>query len=200
MLQPAEHIAAAMLAAGTSRRLGQPKQLLPVDGVPLIRRQLHKLLASDYHPVGVVVGHEAGRVIQALAGLPVQFVHNPDYAEGMGSSIAAAARWALSLRPAPAGLLLGVCDQVFLSTRLYDELLRTFRRHRPDAVICRYEKGDGVPVVISRERLPLLAQCRGDKGARKLIGQWPRVVEVPFPKGYIEIDTPDDLDWIHRAR
>lgn len=200
MNPPADHIAATMLAAGMSRRLGQPKQLLPVRGVPLVRRQLLKLLASDYHPVGVVVGHEAGRVMQALAGLPVQFIHNPDYGEGMGTSIAAAARWALSLRPAPAALLLGVCDQVFLSTNLYDELLRTFKHHRPDAVICRYAKGSGVPVVIGHARLPLLTQCTGDQGARKLIGQWPHVVEVPFPKGHVEIDTPEDLEWLDRSR
>ncbi len=189
-----------MLAAGMSRRLGQPKQLLSVGGVPLVRRQLLKLLASDYHPVGVVVGHEAGRVMQALAGLPVQFIHNPDHARGMGTSIAAAARWGLSLQPEPAALLIGVCDQVFLSTGLYDELRRTFRHHRPDAVICRYAQGSGVPVVISRARLPLLVECSGERGARQLIGQWPQVVEVHFPKGHVEIDTPEDLKWLDQAR
>ncbi len=199
-MHTSDHIAAVMLAAGMSRRLGQPKQLLPVDGVPLVRWQLQKLLASNYHPVGVVLGHEAGRVMKVLAGLPVEFIHNPSYSQGMGSSVARAARWAQQLNPRPAALLLSVCDQIFLRTALFDELLHTWRMHHPDAIVCRYTHGKGVPVLVRYEHLPLLAACRGDEGARQVLRHLPRVLEIPFPQGHIEIDRPEDLEWLQRKK
>lgn len=199
-MHTSDHIAAVMLAAGMSRRLGRPKQLLLVDGVPLVRWQLQKLLASDYHPVGVVLGHEAGRVMKVLAGLPVEFIHNPHYAQGVGSSVAQAARWAQRLNPRPAGLLLSVCDQVFLRTALFDELLQIWRTRRPDAIVSRYDHGKGVPVLVRYEHLPLLAASQGDKGARERLMHLPQVVEIPFPQGHIEIDRPEDLEWLRRRK
>src|SRR5436309_480297 len=83
-------IAAVVLAAGRSTRMGGPNKLLAeIRGRPLVRIVVDEAVASHAKPVIVVVGHERGEVEKALAGLPVQFVHNPDFAQGLGTSLKA---------------------------------------------------------------------------------------------------------------
>ncbi len=185
-----------MLAAGMSCRLGQPKQLLRVRSEPLVRWQLRKLLASDYHPVGVVVGAESGRVMQVLKGLPVQFIHNPDYMQGIGTSVATAARWVKQLRPMPAALLLTVCDQLFLSTHLLDQMRARWLEVQPQAIVCRYTVGKGVPALFAASCFDDLAKCDGAQGAKQVWNKLSHVIEMSFPKGQIDLDQPEDLHWL----
>ena len=88
-----------MLAAGAARRLGRPKQLLPVAGVPLVRCVVENVLAGPFSPVVVVLGAQADEVATALAGLVVHRILNAEWAEGLGSSLRTGVAAALKLEP-----------------------------------------------------------------------------------------------------
>jgi molybdenum cofactor cytidylyltransferase len=179
---------AIILAAGASRRLGRPKQLVEAGGQSLLRRSVRAAL-EVCAPVLVVVGHQGERMADHLAGLEVTLVPNPGWEEGIAASIRAGI---LALPPDVPGALFLVCDQVALGPRLLGDLLAA-RRLRPEAVItCGYGGGRGIPSWFPAARFPELLALRGDRGARALL-DGEGVVEVPFPEGIRDVDLPTDL-------
>jgi CTP:molybdopterin cytidylyltransferase MocA len=186
---------AAVLAAGASRRLGRPKQLVEIDGIPLVRRAALACLAVT-DTVLVVTGHEAFAVASALAELPVRVVHNDRHEEGMGTSIACAARVAGSMQSA--SLLLSTCDQVALDA---PTLARLVQRHQlrdreRTRVASQYGDVRGVPAIFPPEDLPALSALTGDRGARALLGD---AMLVDWPEGALDLDTPADLERLGAA-
>src|SRR5256886_11407416 len=121
---PGRPIAAVVLAAGRSTRMGGPNKLLAeIAGRPLLRIVVEEALASHAKPVIVVVGHERAEVEQALAGLPVQFVHNPDFAQGLGTSLKAG----IAAVPAEAdGAIVCLADMPPVDARLLNRLIAAF--------------------------------------------------------------------------
>ena len=179
---------AVILAAGASRRLGRPKQLVQLDGESLLRRAARAALAGCA-PVLVVVGSRAEEMAAELAGLPVTVVANAAWETGMASSIRA------GIQALPAGeeaVLFLVCDQLAVDAALVRRLLETRASH-PDAVIaCGYAGTRGTPSIFPARCFPGLLELQGDRGARGLLGQ-PDVVVVPFPEGDRDVDCPEDL-------
>lgn len=185
--------AAVLLAAGASRRLGRPKQLLELDAEPMVRRAARICLEVGFEPVLAVLGSGAAEVEAALDGLAVRCLDNPEWPEGMAASI----RAGLAALPGEAtAVLLLACDQPTLSAAL----LREFRRlhqDRPEAVLASaYNGGRGIPALFPRSRLEALASLRGDRGAKALLGE---AELIPFPGGEIDFDTPEDVEaWLRR--
>jgi molybdenum cofactor cytidylyltransferase len=179
---------AVILAAGASRRLGRPKQLVELAGESLLRRAARAALAGC-SPVLVVVGSRAPEMEANLAGLPVTIVDNAAWEEGMAASI----RAGVAALPAGAsGVLFLLCDQLAVDAALVNRLLEAWRAH-PDAVIaCGYAGTRGTPSVFPARCFPQLLALRGDRGARGLLGG-EDVVVVPFPEGAADVDTPADL-------
>jgi xanthine/CO dehydrogenase XdhC/CoxF family maturation factor/CTP:molybdopterin cytidylyltransferase MocA len=191
--EPAES-AVVILAAGASRRLGRPKQLVELDGQPLIRRAAEAALAAGSGSVHIVVGAEVDRVRTALAGLPVDLIINDDWRQGMASSIRAAIE-AIEHRDQPVEtLVLMLCDQPGVSGDVLRRLLETYRTTRAPVVASRYPQGPGVPALFHAELFPALKSLKGDIGARQLIRQLDRdVVTIPFALPD-DIDTPADIE------
>ena len=187
-------VAAIVLAAGLSRRMGPVNKLLqPVRGVAMVRKVAEQALASGCGRVLVVLGHQAGRVREALAGLPVEFIDNPDYAEGLGGSVRAGAA---ALRDGEAAL---VClgDMPGVTAGVIDALLAAFRAN-PGARACQpvFQGRRGNPVLWSARDVPALRALRGDEGARALLrGLNGSVLEVPVDTDaiFMDIDTPQAL-------
>ena len=179
---------AVILAAGASRRLGRPKQLVELAGESLLRRTARAALAGCA-PVLVVVGSRAEEMTANLAGLPVTIVGNGAWAEGMASSIRAGVA---ALAAGTPGVLFLVCDQIAVDGALVGRLLAAWREH-PDAVIaCGYSETRGTPSVFPARSFPRLLALQGDRGARGLLlGE--DVVVVPFPEGAVDVDYPEDL-------
>lgn len=179
-------IPAIILAAGASRRLGRPKQLVELDGESLLRRAVRAALAGCA-PVLVVVGSRAGDMAAHLAGLPVTVVANEAWETGMASSIRC------GIRALPAGaeaVLFLVCDQIAVDGALVRRLLEARAEH-PDAVIaCGYGGARGTPSIFPGRCFPALQELQGDRGARGLLGE---AVVVPFPEGERDVDRPEDL-------
>lgn len=177
-------LAAVVLAAGASRRLGRPKQLEPVGGEPLLRRAARCALEAGYHPVRVVLGAvpEAART---LDGLRVETCQNEDWTEGMASSIRLGTR---DLPPDTEGVLLLVCDQVALEPGVLTRLREAFEAcpNRPAA--CTYQGLPGVPALFPAQALPNLQRLMGDQGARPLLRSGD-VNLVPWAEGAQDFDV-----------
>jgi CTP:molybdopterin cytidylyltransferase MocA len=188
-MSPALRAAAVILAAGESRRLGRPKQLLPVHGEPLLRRVAAEVCGSLCSDVGVVVGEQASAVSACVAGLPVTVIVNPDWREGMASSIRHGVSWASG--EACEGVVLVACDQPALMCSHVDRLVERWRSG-PRIVASRYAGSLGVPAVFSRELFVSLLSLRGRGGAKSLIAAEDNVAWVDWPEGELDIDTPAD--------
>lgn len=180
-------IAAILLAAGLSRRMGQAKLLLDLGGQPVIRRSAECVLAGGVDELTVVTGVEHGALGSALAGLPVRLVVNPSPEAGQGSSISVGIG-ALSAGTRAALIALG--DQPWLPREVIPALLAALARTGTAIVAPRYREGRGNPVLFSRAVFPELLELSGDRGARSVIERDPgRVLLVD-----LDLATPADLD------
>ncbi len=191
-------IAAVVLAAGRSTRMGAVNKLIAeIGGKPLVRIAAEQALASRANPVIVVTGHERERVEQALNGLPVKVVHNPDYAEGLGTSLKAG----IAAVPDDAdGAIICLGDMPQVNAALIDKLIAAFDPARGALVVVPSIAGRrGNPVVWSRRFFNDLMAINGDIGARHLIGSYAEAVaEVPVADdaALTDIDTPESLSAV----
>src|SRR4051794_3373594 len=191
----ANRIAAIVLAAGRSTRMGGTNKLVAeIGGKPLVRIAAEQALASRAEPVIVVTGHQRERIEKALAGLPVRFVHNPDFADGLGTSLKAG----IAAVPAEAdGVVVCLGDMPQGDAALIDRLIAAFNPEQGAlAVMPTFNGRRGNPVLWSRRFFPELMAIEGDVGARHLITQYGEaVVEVPVTgtAAHVDVDTPEAL-------
>ncbi len=186
-------IAVIVLAAGGSRRMGVPKQLLRVGGRSLLRHAVDAALGSSCRPVVVVLGANAEAIRPELEGLPVQIVQNARWAEGLSASIRAGIEALPSAPDSPDAVVLTLCDQPFVEADSIEALVAGYRSTRRPIVASQYGGTLGVPALFSRALLPELLALEGDTGARQVIqahtvSVWP----VPCPQGAVDLDTPED--------
>lgn len=185
-------VGCAILAAGASRRLGQPKQLVLIEGQPLVRHVVLLAQAAGCEQVAVVLGCHAQQVAAALSGMPCQLLDNVDWAEGVAASVRSAARWAEDQRFT--ALMLLVCDQLQLSAAHLVQLWSEWHAAPEIPVASAYAGTLGVPAIFPRAYYAALLQLRGDQGAGRLLRSGAsRVTQIAWPAGESELDTPDDL-------
>jgi molybdenum cofactor cytidylyltransferase len=187
--------AAVILAAGASRRLGQAKQLVEIDGEPLLRRAVRIADEVGCQPIVVVLGFEVHRMRSVLDGFKVIVVVNENWRAGMGSSMRCGVETALQISPPPESILLMVCDQVRVSVDVLRQLLRLHGLAKYPITAARYGGRLGVPAVFSSIFFPDLLAVTGDRGARVILERnAARVGVVDFLEGELDLDTPDDLE------
>jgi molybdenum cofactor cytidylyltransferase len=183
-------IAAILLAAGSSTRLGAPKQLLNYRGRSLLRHAAETALASSVPALHVVVGFEAERMKAELGGLDLHFADNPNWNEGIASSIRAGIS---SLPHSVDAALILLCDQPLITAQVLNEMINAYAGRGKPIVACEYGGTVGVPVLFARSFFPELLRLQGDRGAKQLITQnLDQVTAIPFPGGSVDIDTPAD--------
>lgn len=181
-----------VLAAGRSSRLGQPKQLVRIDGQSLVRRTAGLALVAGFAPVVVVCGSSGERVRAELAGLDVVIVDNPGWAEGVASSIRAGIG---ALPAACPAVLLSACDQPALGLELLRGLRAAHAANPRVPVACEYQGTRGIPALLPRALFSELLALEGDRGARAVLGKHAAtVVTVSFPGGELDLDTPAELE------
>jgi len=191
-------VAAIVLAAGASRRLGQPKQLLMLDGETLLERAIRLAAEAGADPVFVVLGAHFERICASVPfnQLPhAILVINSEWAKGMASSIHTALRPLSIVAPQSEGALILSCDQPRLTAAHLRALLDSFAAQPAPAIAASAYAGVlGIPAVFPHDVFANLLALRGDKGARSLLMQPPcPMLALPFPGGEIDIDEPADL-------
>jgi molybdenum cofactor cytidylyltransferase len=182
-------IAGIVLAAGASRRLGRPKQLLPLGGRPLLDWVLQAMRDAAFDRVVLVLGHEAEAMRRALDLSGIDVVVNKSYADGMSTSMRAGLG---ALGPEVAGAVVAMGDQPFIDKNLIAALLAERVRTGLPMVAVDYGDYRGPPVYLDRTVWPAAEALSGDQGARALLKNNPErvaTVRVAGPGVSLDVDT-----------
>ena len=188
-------IAALILAAGQSRRMGEVNKLLiDIGGKPMVRRVAETVLATAAAPVVAVLGHERDRVRAAFAGLKLRAIYNPDYAAGISTSLK---RGLAALPDDIDGVLVCLGDMPLVGPAEIDRLIGAFNPTEGRAIIVPTGRGKrGNPVLWAKRFFPEMQDIAGDVGARHLVGAYPELVaevEMAGDGVLLDIDTPEAL-------
>jgi molybdenum cofactor cytidylyltransferase len=183
--------AIAILAAGSSRRLGTPKQLLQFEGESLLRRAVHTAVSAGV-PTVVIIGAFASLMEEEIQGQPVTVVKNGDWEEGIASSV----RCAVLHLPADAdAILLMTVDQPRVTAHLLKKIIRAYQTNGFSLVACRYGGTVGIPALYDRSLFPELLALRGDIGAKPVIEtHLDRVFLIDAQECCFDIDARGD--WL----
>jgi molybdenum cofactor cytidylyltransferase len=193
-------VAAILLAAGTSTRMGKVKQLLPIDGRPVLEHVLDNVRGADVSEIILVLGHSAEAIQQEVELRDVKVVMNDNYPQGMGTSLQAGLA-AVDARIEAAIIVLA--DQPFVCPSTLDRLIREHSRTRAQIVIPTYRGFRGNPVLLDRSVFPEVMNLRGDIGCRAIFGDHLEgIVKVPVEDFGIllDLDEPVDYDKLRTAR
>lgn len=185
------HVHVVVLAAGAGTRFGGTKQLVRVNGRPLMHTIVSRAVELSGHSVTVVLGSHAGELAPLLKHSPASVVVNRDWAEGVASSI----RSGLAQMPATAdGVLLMFADQAAVSSEDLKRLAGAWRRDTNSIVAAQYAGALGMPALFPRWCFRELQELRGDRGAQLLLSRHAeRVMRLPMPSAEVDIDSPEDL-------
>ena len=182
-----------ILAAGESARMGEPKQLLPYRGTTLLQHSINTALSVHGTTVVVVLGAHAAQIRAELNDPRVLVTVNPDWADGMGSSLRTGLRALLGAQPDVSAAIFLLCDQPLVSTATLHNLICTHERTGFAIVASEYDGILGVPALFAREMFQQLLALRGSEGARQVIrAHRDEAIGVTFQDGAVDIDTPAD--------
>jgi molybdenum cofactor cytidylyltransferase len=193
MAQDQRSVAAIILAAGRSSRMGSHKLLLPYKGRPIVNWVLAAACASQADPVIVIIGHEAQQVEAALqAERWFLALHNPWYVDGMSTSL----RIGLAATPNDVnGAIILLGDQPLITPKIINAMIAGSARE-PDAIIAAsYQGRRGNPVLFPRKYFAELETITGDEGGRSVLARHPervRLVEIDDALAGADVDTPEE--------
>lgn len=192
-------IAALVLAAGASTRLGVPKQLLKLNGTTLLERLLTEIHNSQINNITVVLGAQYFEILDSLSSFEICIVENENWQEGIGSSIRKGIIQILQNNETLDGVLLFLCDQPYVTSSLINQIVNQFYESDLDIVTCNFGKDFGPPTLFSKSLFNDLSQLAGDHGAKKIIkSNSYSIAYVDFPLGIFDIDSVQDFDMISK--
>lgn len=184
-----------ILAAGASTRLGTPKQLLNYHGQSLLFRSAQTAVASICRPIVIVLGAYAQQLRHEVKDLPVQVVENPQWAEGMSSSVRTGITALNTFSDNVEAVVLMLCDQPFVCAELIDSIVETYHLTNQPIVASEYGDTVGVPALFHHSLFGELVALKGAEGAKRVITKLSsQVYPVSFSRGAIDIDTPHDYE------
>jgi molybdenum cofactor cytidylyltransferase len=195
-------ISAILLAAGESKRMGRPKQLLEWQGKTLLQHVLESLINSNADDIILVLGHETDRIRKSLPALQIKIVINPDYKQGMASSLR---QGLLAMDPRSEAFLVCLADQPGIGPEIMNNMIREFQQADPKRGIVRpvYRGLRGHPVLIGVRYLQEALQLQGDMGARQILMNHPEdIIEIEVTQDVVlkDIDTPEEYQkYMKRA-
>jgi molybdenum cofactor cytidylyltransferase len=190
-------IAAVLLAAGSSARMGQNKLLLLLDGETVIRRAVRRAHDAGLEPL-VVLGHDAALVREELAGMPFRAVLNPDWPLGKSASVRAGIA---ALPPDTAAAVIVLPDMPFVTAVMLAALARTYRESTARIVASRYGGVMAPPVLYDRALFGELSAMEGDGCGKRVVNQHrPEAAVLDWPaEALADLDVPSDYERVHPA-
>lgn len=193
-------VSAIILAAGTSSRMGTPKQLLRAGKTTLLEHALNSVRNSSADEIILVLGSAAGQIQQSISTKDLKVVVNDAYREGMGSSL----RTGISaVNPDAEGALIVLGDQPFVRSSTLDRLIEHHHRSRPQIVIPTYKGFRGNPVLLDRSVFPELMHISGDIGCRAIFGNHTENISklaVDDAGILLDVDTREDFQKLAASR
>ncbi len=192
-----EHCGVLIVAAGESKRLGTPKQLLQFEGQSLINRLINIVSGAGSFPITIVLGAEAAAIQAQLPDANLHVVINEDWREGMGSSIRFGLKQMIKADANLDGALILVCDQPFIKSESVQSLIQMQKSTGLPMAACFYEGIVGTPAVFHQSMFSDLLKLTGDTGAKNMMmDKMSDVAKLNFEKGVIDIDTIEDYQKI----
>jgi len=185
-------LSAILLAAGESKRMGEPKQLMPLGKHTLLEQAIDNLLNSPVDETIVVVGHKAEEITRAIATKPVKIMFNPNYQQGMSTSIVAGL---ILVDPRSQAVILALGDQPLVESRTINQLIDAFNSHDKGIAVPTHRGKRGHPIIFNIKYKAELLELEGDIGGREIIKNHPDdVLEVAVDSTSVisDIDTQDD--------
>lgn len=187
-------VGAVVLAAGSSSRMGRPKQTLQYRGESLLRRAVLAAFGAGCRPVVVVTGANAELSRRELEGLDVREVLNPLWETGMASSVRAGVEALIIAAPNAEAAVLMLCDQPHVTPDVISSLVAAHRAAGSPVVASAYGGSFGVPALFVKALFGELVRLEGAAGARQVIKRHASEAHFsPFPGGEVDVDTPDDF-------
>jgi molybdenum cofactor cytidylyltransferase len=189
-------ISAIVPAAGLSTRMGQNKLLMPFGDKSLIQHAVDTLRASDVDEIVVVLGHEADQVRSRLGRHRVNFVHNPDYREGLSTSVRAGIG---AVPKAADAIMIYLADQPLIEPGEINRLIRAFaeaKKAGKSIVVPFFGNERGNPVILDASYREMVLDIAGDVGCRRIIKRHPeQVFAVQMQTDHVvrDVDTPEDF-------
>ncbi len=195
------NISLILLAAGSSSRMGQSKQLLPIEGEPLLLRTVKTALASSIKNVIVVLGSEEEKHRSIIQQLPVHIIHNTAWSKGMGNSLKAGLNHLLTIQPEAQAVIISVCDQPLLTSEHLNNLIRSYQQEQKPIVASLYSGFAGVPALFNKSLFPELLSISNEQGAKKLISNYKDgIALLDFPEGQVDLDTPEEYNLFKQRK
>ena len=192
-----EHCGVLIVAAGESKRLGTPKQLLQFEGQSLINRLVNIVRYAGSFPITIVLGAEATAIQAQLPDDNLLVVINEEWKEGMGSSIRVGLKKMIEMDADMDGVMILVCDQPFIKSESIQSLIQMQQSTGLPMAACFYEGIVGTPAVFHQSMFSDLLKLVGDTGAKKLMkDNMVDVAKLNLEKGVIDIDTMEDYQKI----
>lgn len=185
-------LSAIILAAGESKRMGKPKQLMPLGKSTLLEQAIDNLLNSSVDETIVVLGHKAEEITKKIANKPVKIVINPDYQQGMSTSIVAGL---IMVAPRSQAVMLALGDQPLVTSQTINHLIEAFNKNRKGIAVPTYRGRRGHPIIFDIKYKAELFKLKGDIGGREIIQNHPKdvfMVAVDSESVISDIDTQED--------
>ena len=181
------------MAAGSSSRLGRPKQLINYQGKTLIQKAIEAAQDSAADDLVVVLGSRSDMIQTGIESKEVPVLFHANWEEGMSSSMQCGLRYLLETSRVEQVILM-LCDQPYVSQGLLDQLMDGKKSSRKGIVACSYGGTVGVPALFDQAYFPELLALNGTEGAKKVIlNHQADTFIVDFPLGAIDLDTEEDV-------
>jgi molybdenum cofactor cytidylyltransferase len=188
-------ISIIVLAAGSSSRMGQSKQLLDINGTPLLLHSVRAALDCQVKSVNVILGANELAHREVIRDLPLNVISNHYWKSGMGSSIKAGLNFVVRKYSDTEAVILMVCDQPAITSTHLRNLISTYHRTNSHIVASMYSQTSGVPALFSRAFFSNILMLKDEQGAKRIIEQFPEQAKtVEFSQGSIDLDTLDDYE------
>ncbi len=187
-----------LLAAGASSRMEKiPKQLLEFRGKTLLRYAAETALASQCHPVCVVLGDNAKKLRTEIADLPIEITFNLNWEMGLSSSLQAGLRKVLEIESKITAVCVMLADQPLITAGIINNLINIFECGENPLVVCQYAETTGVPVILARSLFNEIHDLKGDAGAKKIIQKhFAFAAKLFVPEAALDVDSWDDYERI----
>lgn len=193
MKYPIQHIGIIILAAGQSKRLGQPKQLLSLGQKTLLQHTIDSALELQF-PVFVVLGANETNIRQSLQHENIHIVINEEWEEGMASSIRKGISALTQDYLQTDGIIILVCDQPFIESSILEILIKEQKNNDVRAIACTYSDKLGTPALFHKSLFMELMELKGDIGARQILKKHKEeIASIEFKNGKWDIDTLEDF-------